>query len=293
MGRADSHGALAKMCAYTLKKIAGFPALLQNPEREAGRREALWWERQNKLWVSGQQASSPGPGSLPPKVPPPRTVTSPAAGSTPYSVPRPSSPHVTQGSIQETENTPDLSSSEGFNTSYHMEGLEEQPWEPPYPLSWGPGSGPWDAATAHTHAFQSLLGHLHSWGKTAASSFLPFKSYVTAFHYQNLPCILPLAAEVTGNSSLCTPGPAAQGVPLARAWLSSRDRQPQSSVAAKSKVPWTPPLLSPLKMESPQTNQSEPLLLSHPPPDVIPWQPWLSGDWLGQGQAGFMELRWY
>lgn len=46
-----------------------------------------------------------------------------------------------------------------------------------------------------------------------------------------------------------------------------------SLVACQEEDVWNPPLLSPLKMESPQIHHSEPVLLNHPPPDLIPQQP--------------------
>ena len=84
-----------------------------------------------------------------------------------------------------------------------------------------------------------------------SSSCLPFKCDVTAFHYQNLPCILPLAADVLGIL-VCVPW-----VPSTRSTTGTgRDLlQGQSStslVACQEEDVWNPPLLSPLKMESPQ-----------------------------------------
>ena len=46
--------------------------------------------------------------------------------------------------------------------------------------------------------FRAILGTPTAEERQVFSSCLPFKCHVNAFHYQNLPCILPLAADVLG-----------------------------------------------------------------------------------------------
>lgn len=173
-----------------------------------------------------------------------------------------------------------------------MEGLEEQPpWEPPRPLGWGTSSWQWDGATAQTPTFQSPLRHPHSWGKTSIFLLSAFQMRCDCTSLSE-PALHPASCcRCPGNSSLCTLGPQhkeyhrhGQGSPPGTV-IHILSGLPRGRYLEPSGVPsrWRVPRY---------TTQSQCYWVT-----LLqiwsPQQPWVLGDWLGVGGAGFMEVRWY
>lgn len=87
--------------------------------------------------------------------------------------------------------------------------------------------------------------------RQVSSSCLPFKCDVTALHYQNLPCILPLAADVLGILVYVPWVPSTRSTTgMGRALLQGQSST--SLVAYQEEDTWNP-LESPQDGESPDT----------------------------------------